>query len=217
MERRQSFLFWISVATNLLTAGLAVAGFAIIFPSQGIGMLWYYTILSNLLGAVAALLVVMYRLIGRRKHLGRLPYWVVLLKYLATVCLTLTFLVVVFFLAPQFGEGGYRLMLFSPEMFFHHLACPLLALGSMIALDTDARLPKKSLLFALIPTAMYALVLILLNIFRVKEGPYFFLMVHRQPVWMSFLWIIIIFFMVFLIAFVVRFFSNLDKSYKIIR
>ena len=56
---------------------------------------------------------------------------------------------------------------------------------------------KRDSRLAMIPTAIYMLVMVPLNYFRVVEGPYPFLKVHNQPWYMSILW----FFAISLVAF----------------
>ena len=49
---------------------------------------------------------------------------------------------------------------------------------------------KKNLVFYM--TLLYGITLILLNVLKVVVGPYPFLMVYNQTVWMSILWCVII-------------------------
>jgi len=42
----------------------------------------------------------------------------------------------------------------------------------------------------LIPTIIYAIISIILNILKVMDGPYLFLHVYNQPIYASVLWII---------------------------
>ena len=44
----------------------------------------------------------------------------------------------------------------------------------------------------MLPTLIYALILMALNLMRVVEGPYPFLRVYEQPVYMSIIWVIVI-------------------------
>ncbi len=60
-----------------------------------------------------------------------------------------------------------------------------------------APVEKRDSLLALIPTGLYALVMVPLNVFRVYDGPYPFLRVHNQPWYMSILWMAAIFLVAF--------------------
>lgn len=81
----------------------------------------YFTTLSNLLCALAALVTAIFALCGA------LPLWVVLFKYAGTAAVTVTMLTVLLFLGPVSGQWK---KLLSGADFFFHLFCPLLALVS---------------------------------------------------------------------------------------
>ena len=81
----------------------------------------YFTVLSNLFCAVAAACVA---LAWTR---GALPIWIVLLKYVGTVAVSVTLLTVFLFLAPVSGE--WKKLLSGADLFWH-LLCPLIAIVS---------------------------------------------------------------------------------------
>ena len=68
----------------------------------------YYTEDSNIFAAVVCAMVAVCQLWCIFTG-GELPRWLKRLKFMATSCLLLTFLTVVFVLAPMNGEGGARL------------------------------------------------------------------------------------------------------------
>ncbi len=90
---------------------------------KGAASFRFFTCLSNVLCAIASLLMLVFEL-G-----GSVPFPVWLLKYLGTVSVTVTFLTVMFFLGPTM-EGGYRALLLPADNFYMHLAGPLLAIIS---------------------------------------------------------------------------------------
>ena len=51
---------------------------------------------------------------------------------------------------------------------------------------------RSTLLLTLIPTGIYGLILLVLNAAGVVKGPYPFLLVHAQPVYMTLVWILVI-------------------------
>lgn len=83
-------------------------------------------------------------------------------------------------------------MLCEGSMLYQHTLCPILAVFSFLVFEIEDKLPKTDMLKALIPTLVYALIAIMLNICRVIEGPYPFLMVYSQPWYISVLWCVII-------------------------
>lgn len=198
-----------AIFLNFLIAVMALIG--TIFGSLdetlgGFGIFRFYTTDSNLLGMlICTVLAVCY--IKQLRHGTEVPKWVIIVKYCAVCCLSITFLVTVFILTPFFviDPSVYGMdrsftvleaigaMLFSPCTVFHHLLCPILSFVTLMKFERLPFTPKKCLLFALIPTALYAAISITMNILKVWHGPYPFLLVYEQPVWMSFVWFIIVF------------------------
>ena len=86
----------------------------------GFGALRYYTLLSNLFCALAALALGL-ALIG-----GDVPHWIWLWKYIGTAAVTVTLLTVLVFLGPAMG---YKALLSGRDLYLH-LIGPLLAIVS---------------------------------------------------------------------------------------
>ena len=91
-------------------------------------ILRFFTALSNLLCAVAALAVAVCRL-G-----GDLPYWAGVLKYVGTAAVSVTMMTVLCFLGPIYG---YKLMFSGPDLWLH-LVSPALAIASLLLWDKPA-------------------------------------------------------------------------------
>lgn len=118
------------------------------------------------------------------------------LKYLAACMTTVTFLVVVCILVPMQGIE----MLYSGNFLYFHLICPLLQLFSFLFFD-PVHIEKKKAFPGVLPTLLYAAVTVLCNLLGVLEGPYPFLMVRSQPVWLSAVWCVVILGLSYLIAY----------------
>lgn len=165
----------------------------------------YYTVDSNLLTLVASLIYVVCILI--KKDNQEVPYFSILLRYLATSCLTLTFIVVLTILPLMGGVAdstgsldisnyGTNLIAYLTHnnFLYHHLLCPILSIVSFSLFEGDRRLNKKKTIWlALLPTAIYAIVLVVLNLISEVSGPYPFLKVNQQPIYMSIIWFVVIF------------------------
>ena len=141
----------------------------------------YYTVDSNFLAMFAAAVYVYYVVKGKD-----LPHWAEIMKLSAVVALMITFLVCIFVLAPIY-PGGFAAIMFGQHMFFMHTLCPLLAFVSFIFFENN-KLKNKDIPAAMIYTLTYAAIMLILNIAKVEEGPYPFLMVYKQPIWASILW-----------------------------
>lgn len=193
-----------------LYAAAVLNGAVIIFEIIGLVlsiyyMKWtmfaYYTQDSNLVALVAS---VVYEFYAVRKICGKsdIPSWAVVFRYVATCCLTLTFLTVIFVLIPMTGINNAAHLLLDGSMLYVHLICPVLAIVSFLLFERDETVGKRALIAALSPTFIYSIIVVALNIFNKLEGPYPFLLVHKQPVWQSVMWVIIMVGMSFFIAWI---------------
>lgn len=175
----------VSVALSVVVIALEVAAMIMAYGELKFSMFRYYTEDSNLFLLVAAALWLFFE--GRYLRDGvAIPDWVRVVKYAATCTTTVTLMVVLTVLAPM--EHDYGGLLFSGSMLYVHTLCPLLALVSFLFFEGEPKLHRSDVGIALVPTALYALVAIVLNVVNVWHGPYPFLLVHEQPVWLSFLW-----------------------------
>ena len=66
------------------------------------------------------------------------------------------------------------------------------------------QLPVRAAIYAMLPTLLYGTITMLLNILRKLNGPYPFLHVYEQPVYMSIIWFIAIIGGSYLIALGIR-------------
>ena len=178
----------LSILLNLAVVRMEPIAIRMSWEAVGEQSLTFYTENSNLFSAAVCLLVAVCQLWALLS--GRaLPRWVKRLKFIAACCLTLTFLTVVFVLAPCYpDEGGVVFLLTESSMLYHHLLNPMAALLSYLLLEREPHLPRSDVRWALLPTLAYAAVILPLNILRVIVGPYPFFEVYHQPVYVSILW-----------------------------
>lgn len=158
---------------------------------NGIVMLSYYTVESNLFISMACLLDLMYqvRVLNQKEKLS----WIKNMKYLATCCMTITFMVVFFILAPSGGIPEYIRIFFEGPLKYQHTLCPILAVFSFFVVDTYQNdLKKNMILVSLTPTILYAIVTTSLNIAKIMYGPYPFLHVYEQSIGMSVFYVFLI-------------------------
>jgi hypothetical protein len=116
-------------------------------------------------------------------------------------------LVVLFILLPMSGFNFYGMFL-DNSMSLHHLICPILSIITFVLYDDLGKFEKKDILLSLLFTIIYSVVAIVLNITGNLVGPYPFLMVKKQSIIVSVIWIIVIYSLVFLIAYVLRILRN---------
>lgn len=152
----------------------------------------YYTQLSNIFSMLVAIVVVIFTAKDLSKGTDKTPNWVRILKFSSACCLMETFLVTIFVLAPMGMMGGLLPLLFEGPNLFHHTLCPLVSLLSLCLLEKGDKITIKHSLYAMIPTLIYGVVAVILNLLKVWHGPYPFLYVYEQPVYMSLIWAVVI-------------------------
>jgi len=141
----------------ILNAALAVTVFTVWILSfffwrdsalggSGWADLKYFTVQSNLLVGVVAVLWVVVYVIKRET-----PLWLSVLRYVAASAVFVTFSVVVLFLGPMYGYGR---MYYGANLFFH-LIIPLVAVAESALFGEE--ISFKQSFFAMIPPVVYGI------------------------------------------------------------
>jgi hypothetical protein len=198
----------LSLLISILIVIFEIIAFIDSYSRNGFGLFLFYTECSNFFAMIVCAIYSLYILFNYNKEI---PKWLYLLKYMATLGLIITFIIVILILCPMYGANGYKMMLLYGSMLYQHLICPILLFFSFVFVDKINKITIKESFFSLIPTIIYALITIVLNILRIIEGPYPFLYVYNQTVLMSILWFIIIIGGSFLIANIIRVIVNRRK------
>ena len=92
---------------------------------------------------------------------------------------------------------------FEPSMLFHHLLCPVFAFYSFVFVEKHDIAGLRDNLRACYFTIFYALSTLLLNILNVIKGPYPFLYVYENPVYLSIFYFIVITGGAFLVSYLI--------------
>ena len=109
----------------------------------------YFTVESNLLVGVVAVLWLVIRLVKGREGL---PVWLTYLKYLSSAAVFVTFTVVVVFLGPMYGYGR---MYYGANLFFH-LLIPLAAIAESVLFE-EGDVSFRASFLAMIPPFVYGI------------------------------------------------------------
>ena len=125
------------------------------FTAANLSAFKYYTVDSNVFGALVALVYICFEIALAKGKINRIPKILHLLRLAAATGLTLTMLVTAFFLIPQFGEHWY--ILYIDNNFFFHLTVPLLSIITFIFFEADTDISLKESLFGIITMATYAI------------------------------------------------------------
>ena len=193
----------VALAINIILVVIGLIGLIETIIGFGNPALEYYTQLSNYFALISATIYTVYlykNIKGKTKEKNNnkeiknttIPKWVSILKYSSTLSLLVTFLVVVFILTPMFGLKSFSWMLFQGTNFYFHTVCPILTFISFIFFEKHNIKGLRDNIRAMYFTMIYATLFIILNILRVVKGPYPFLMVYDQPIYMSIIWFILI-------------------------
>ena len=116
-------------------------------PERGRKAFRFFTTLSNVLCAAAALATALAQLAGG------LPRWVWTLKYIGTAAVTVTMMTGFVYLWPLIGKGGLKSLLEGFELWLHLLTPPA-ALLSFCLLEKQGMSFAESL-WGLLPLALY--------------------------------------------------------------
>ena len=106
------------------------------------------------------------------------------LGYVSTTCLVLT-LVGTFYVATTTGEN-YLDSFIKGSHLFNNLLCPIVSFVSFTLFEGDRRLnKKKTIWYALIPTVIYGIIMLVCNVTNTFTGPYSFMMINDNPVYVT--------------------------------
>lgn len=143
-----------------------------VLGSSGSGCFKYFTTDSNVLVAVASLVLIICELPLLHNPEKGLPKWALLFKFAGTVSVNITLLIVLFFLAPvSCMKNGWQMFgfYFEGNTFALHLSTPLLAIFSLLLteneIETGVSLRLRDTLWALAPTVVYSFVYAYMVIF----------------------------------------------------
>ena len=114
----------------------------------------YFTIQSNLLAAIVAIIYVIYKCRPVGKKSEKLPTWLYFLKLASADAVAFTMFVTVFYLAPTSSKGYFSL--FMNSNLFMHFLTPLLCIISFVCFESAEKAPFKFSFAGVIPMALYA-------------------------------------------------------------
>ncbi len=146
----------IACLITFAAAMYAVAGGLVLYAQDGespLGLMQYFTINSNILTAVSALMILPFAIEGIRKKRFSYPRWAAMLHFAGTICTTLTMIFAVCFISwnnPTFAFGGYNFLL--------HVVCPAMVLISFFLVESDFHYSIRDVLLCMIPFFLYGVV-----------------------------------------------------------
>lgn len=173
MAKRKMFF---ALAINILLVMLELIGCYLSIRRHGGRAFLFYTENSNYFALIVSLIFVVagtFSLVFERK----IPQCIIVLRYMATTCLLITFVVVCFILIPMFPTTT-KFMLFEDSNLYQHLLCPILSTFSFFTFESGMQLNKKHLILGVLPTIVYGVIMVALNVANYVKGPYPFFCVY---------------------------------------
>ena len=161
-------IFTILASIMMFTDFKFMNGIEPILEVTKLGMFKFFTVDSNLLVGIASLILAIYekRLLNNR--ITSIPIKYYILKFIATVSVSLTFLVVFFYLGP-ISPNGISSLLQNSNLFFH-LIIPLLSMVSFIFFEYNDSFKFKYVLYSIIPTVAYEIFYLINVLIHIENG-----------------------------------------------
>ena len=172
-----------TIAKILIKAALAIVGvLGIVFTALssafmgGASVFFFFTVQSNIFIMLMALIFLINEVVVLITNKSFINQTLLHIKYVATVAITVTFLVFFTMLAPLMGVD----YLLSFNNFSLHAIVPILAIVDFFLFDKDIKLTYKSSLLATISPICYVIFVYIGAIFKLTYSenlyyPYFFL------------------------------------------
>ena len=160
----------------LIVLLLEIRGLSLSLSGRKWMALVFYTQLSNMVTAISALLLVI---------IGETPL-VIVLRYLSSCMLVMTFIVTTCVLIPMGGDP--KKLLWSGNGLYHHVLCPIISTASYIIVEQHSGM----IWLPVVVTFIYGMIMLYLNGIRKVDGPYPFFRVHNQSVVATVVWMTVL-------------------------
>lgn len=159
-------IFILEVFANIwMMTGVSLKGATGTLSAARLAMFKFFTVDSNVLLGIVALLVAVeeYRVMkGKKEELSSKSY---ILKLVGTVGVTLTMLVTVFFLAPTMGMG-----VFYNSNLFLHVINPLLSIVTFVFFEKSLKIGFVHTFTGIIPMVIYACYYVTVTLMHAPGG-----------------------------------------------
>jgi len=190
----------LAIIINIILVILEIVDLVKSFPKRGWITFAFYTTLSNVITFVSSLVLLAACAGGSMfSSSGHAAWFPVILRYLASCMMLMTFVTTAFILVPL---GGSAKELLFTEGLLHHLVCPVLCIVSYAALEPHAR--GACWLVPVVFTFCYGILMFWLNYKRKIDGPYPFFRVHRQGKGATVMWMCVLTAIITVMSFIVK-------------
>lgn len=167
----------LALGSNILL--IVLAGLGLYFSIVDKNAFLYYSDNAGMFALSSSIIYVIVVLTKKEPNFLSLA-----LRYVSTTCLLLT-LVGTFYVATTTGEN-YLDSFIKGSHLFNNLLCPIVSFVSFTMFEGDRRLnKKKTIWYALIPTVIYGIIMLVCNVTNTFTGPYPFMMINDNPVYVT--------------------------------
>lgn len=167
----------LALGSNILL--IVLAGLGLYFSIVDKNAFLYYSDNAGMFALSSSIIYVIVALTKKEPNFLSLA-----LRYVSTTCLVLT-LVGTFYVATTTGEN-YLDSFIKGSHLFNNLLCPIVSVISFTLFEGDRRLnKKKTIWYALIPTVIYGIIMLVCNVSNTFTGPYSFMMINDNPVYVT--------------------------------
>lgn len=167
----------LALGSNILL--IVLAGLGLYFSIVDKNAFLYYSDNAGMFALSSSIIYVIVVLTKKEPNFLSLA-----LRYVSTTCLVLT-LVGTFYVATTTGEN-YLDSFIKGSHLFNNLLCPIVSFVSFTMFEGDRRLnKKKTIRYALIPTVIYGIIMLVCNVSNTFTGPYSFMMINDNPVYVT--------------------------------
>ena len=167
----------LALGSNILL--IVLAGLGLYFSIVDKNAFLYYSDNAGMFALSSSIIYVIVVLTKKEPNFLSLA-----LRYVSTTCLVLT-LVGTFYVATTTGEN-YLDSFVKGSHLFNNLLCPIVSFVSFTMFEGDRRLnKKKTIWYALIPTVIYGVIMLVCNVSNTFTGPYSFMMINDNPVYVT--------------------------------
>ena len=140
------------LASIFMFAGIKFMPGSTLLEVSKLGMLKFYTVDSNILMGISSFIFIIYERKLLNKKIKEISTKIYILKYMSTVAISLTFLITIIFLSPQYGFYA----LYNNSNLFFHLIIPVLSIITYIFYEHH-QTKYKYAIYGIIPMFIYSI------------------------------------------------------------
>ncbi len=167
MNMKQKVMHISSMVINLAVFAMALVAWIMMMvgtdqsalSASGTESLKYFTVLSNLFAGLVSIIFFIFQFVSLIKKENKVNGLMITLAHMATVSITITFLVVICFLAPTAKDGYFSM--FQGSNFFFHLIIPILVMINFFFLENEPSMKIIYTPYCIFPVLAYGLFYIL--------------------------------------------------------